>query len=602
MTHLIESIKSYIKNHSENALLLTGEWGSGKTYFVKNALIKELTQDNINCLYISLNGIKNTNELIRQLIASKLNISQNVLIGSSFLKSIVDLCAAIPGLGKIKDINIPANDNIIKLFDFGGCFIIFDDLERLSNDYKLSDFLGFINTEFVEHKGYKVLFVANEHEIKDDKYSLIKEKLIGYTYKYIIDLNDVYESYITKQDTNISWFYEKYKNLIIKLIYKYEIKNLRTIFSAFNCFNHILNILNKEVVEFHHYSIIVFTLSITNEIKLGKITISDIESSKGLRNLVSTVRTKQLMNSVLELNKERSSELEDTNKNDSYEIYYTKKYLDSNPDKYIFYESLYVMLLAGYVPDKSMSEEICIKPALPEWKEAENIMIRYMEHDEETVIINISLVLKYAEKGEYSPFSYGYLYHWLSMFAENNIIKIKNNSLKYRLEKGFKISKKHHGFNYNSFDREYYSVGDSADNPLTVLIDKQISIEKNNDKKRIANGLSQILEDDIKLYEYFEMTKPQCIFNEIDTTKLSKAIKGASARSIFHLCQLVKNRYGFKNIYDYFLPEIEGIHNLTNQLRKHTISKKVYPVKVMAINKLCVELESVFKRLNKGAS
>ena len=41
---IIELIKEYLKNsNTDNAILIDGEWGSGKTFFVKNKIIKDLT-------------------------------------------------------------------------------------------------------------------------------------------------------------------------------------------------------------------------------------------------------------------------------------------------------------------------------------------------------------------------------------------------------------------------------------------------------------------------------------------------------------------------------------------------------------------------------
>lgn len=78
-TEIIEVIKSYIAEKLYNyAVMIDGEWGSGKTYFVKNTLIpslKEKEQEkkkNLNYnarkfIYISLYGIKNVDDIGKQI-------------------------------------------------------------------------------------------------------------------------------------------------------------------------------------------------------------------------------------------------------------------------------------------------------------------------------------------------------------------------------------------------------------------------------------------------------------------------------------------------------------------------------------------------------
>ncbi|AZA79314.1 hypothetical protein EG347_18300 [Chryseobacterium sp. G0186] len=42
MTHLDGIIKFYLQNETNNSLLITGDWGVGKTYYYKNILEKEI--------------------------------------------------------------------------------------------------------------------------------------------------------------------------------------------------------------------------------------------------------------------------------------------------------------------------------------------------------------------------------------------------------------------------------------------------------------------------------------------------------------------------------------------------------------------------------
>ena len=66
-----DEMNSFILNYISNditgrAIMLTGEWGSGKSYYVKNTL-KPFLEDNDNgkhkCVIVSLYGLSDTSEI-----------------------------------------------------------------------------------------------------------------------------------------------------------------------------------------------------------------------------------------------------------------------------------------------------------------------------------------------------------------------------------------------------------------------------------------------------------------------------------------------------------------------------------------------------------
>lgn len=79
---MVEKIESLLtemefycsEKHPAGALLLTGEWGGGKTYFVVNKLQPHLKDSHI-FIRISLFGIKSVNELQASIKRNGLNVS-----------------------------------------------------------------------------------------------------------------------------------------------------------------------------------------------------------------------------------------------------------------------------------------------------------------------------------------------------------------------------------------------------------------------------------------------------------------------------------------------------------------------------------------------
>ena len=166
---IVAAIKEYIDDKIYNyAVLIDGDWGCGKTYFVKNVLKKEIDNSEEvkktdkyipkKVVYISLYGIQTTKDISNELYI-------NILDGKDgrrkdFVKSGIKI---LSDLLKTKGIDIDNGNAIIgKFIDMSNYILIFDDLERCGCD--ITEVLGYINN-FVEHDGGKVILIANQDEI-----------------------------------------------------------------------------------------------------------------------------------------------------------------------------------------------------------------------------------------------------------------------------------------------------------------------------------------------------------------------------------------------------------------------------------------------------
>lgn len=165
-------LNSYIKHYLEEdkthtAIMLTGEWGSGKTYYVENVLAPFLKKDNDKngCIIISLYGLENildiSKSIYMELRMKALEKKSEVkATGKLIAKTIVKGAAGMFGI----DINMSEDDlqNLYSSIDLSEKLLIFEDLERSS--IELTKLLGYINN-LVERDGVKILLVANEDEI-----------------------------------------------------------------------------------------------------------------------------------------------------------------------------------------------------------------------------------------------------------------------------------------------------------------------------------------------------------------------------------------------------------------------------------------------------
>ena len=190
---LVEEVNRYLVDKSyQYAILIEGEWGCGKTYFVENRLTQEINNLEKNrgkrkIKYISLYGCKSIDEIKEAMAwtfaeeASKFSENKGK-ISQEKVESILSTSKSIISrirekiLPDVSITNIIANWIMLKNYIF-----IFDDLERC--DCPINEVFGFING-LVEHEETKVILVANEKEIS------IKENRESKEMQYMVALNE----------------------------------------------------------------------------------------------------------------------------------------------------------------------------------------------------------------------------------------------------------------------------------------------------------------------------------------------------------------------------------------------------------------------------
>lgn len=233
------------------AVLLQGQWGSGKTWFI-NKYREKLKEKNQKCLYASLYGMTSFSEIedaffqqLHPILFSKgMAITGKIIKG--FLKGALKFDLDNDGKDdgalnfQTPEINLP---EYLKNTDKS--ILIFDDLERCKID--LSNILGYINY-FVEHQDLKVILVANEDGLlKNCNYQFIKEKLIGKTFSVSLDFEGALENFITiVNQPDVRNFLSDNIKSIQDLYEKAEYENLRNLKQIVLDFERIFNALPEK--------------------------------------------------------------------------------------------------------------------------------------------------------------------------------------------------------------------------------------------------------------------------------------------------------------------------------------------------------------------
>lgn len=184
VTELNNYIKHYLEeDKTHTAIMLTGEWGSGKTYYIGNELIPFLQDGKKNkCVVISLYGLEDISEISKSIymelrMKPPIKDSELLTTGKIVAKTVIKNVFGKFGI----DTNMSDDDlqNIYSSVGLDGKLLIFEDLER--SHIEIIKLLGYINN-LVERDGVKVLLVANENEILNKQPETINynlEKLVS---------------------------------------------------------------------------------------------------------------------------------------------------------------------------------------------------------------------------------------------------------------------------------------------------------------------------------------------------------------------------------------------------------------------------------------
>jgi hypothetical protein len=191
---ILEGIDSYCADkESDYAIMITGPWGSGKTYYANNKINSFLAKKGKKTAYVSLFGVTKNEEIDRLVIQAVYPFVKSSIfkLGSAVAQTALKTAASLHQIDLVlPQLSMPVRDIVI----------IFDDLERASKLIDTSELIGYID-RYCSQRYVKCIIVCNEEEIDKSEYStsdpgetvyrIAKEKTVRYTYKYDFDLDQI---------------------------------------------------------------------------------------------------------------------------------------------------------------------------------------------------------------------------------------------------------------------------------------------------------------------------------------------------------------------------------------------------------------------------
>lgn len=233
-------VQEYLNNQTvKYAIMIDGEWGSGKTYLYKNSFINIDNQEGKKWAYVSLYGVKSVNDVAKELLFQIMGEKYSPLLkgAGKTLSTVANVFTA-----SVNAINIDLSKMTSKLsdIDIKNLIICFDDLERC--EIPLNDILGYIN-RLIEHNDCKVIMLANQNQMKNfhgenEIRPEMIEKVIGFVITYTPEIDNIYESIIEEfKEDEIYGYLNKNKKLIVDCFNEQNCHNLRT-------FKFVLSLIN----------------------------------------------------------------------------------------------------------------------------------------------------------------------------------------------------------------------------------------------------------------------------------------------------------------------------------------------------------------------
>ena len=608
---VVKQILEYLKDERyRQAILLDGDWGTGKTFFIKEILIsciqKELPEKKV--YYISLYGVSSTDEIISELSTSMLeeklcafnkdNKDETKKIGKG-IKFVSKIFSAGMQHFDIDTNNLPKLSELMELKEI---IVIFDDLERC--ELEVNQILGLINN-FVEHEEIKAIIVANQKEIgrasfskdivqkyqiaindnidlnekgknnvesgkytktqllkraqelfsEDIAYREVKEKLVGLTIYYKPNFPEVFVSIVDKYilTSEVKEYLKVNKQKIVNIFNEKKYHNIRTLIFSLIAFEKFYNIINS--IEFNPSTyieneidkVLIYTINTAIQIKSGKLTYI---WPNGVKSTMVN--------------------------------YYTK---DISRSKILGYRFVDDYLLQCILDEKEIKETINElvnrTKEIDDLKERENTLkyddlLYWWELEDEEIEETVSAIYKELQEQKYDPRYFKDIIICFIQIEENGFdcidyektVEFMENKLKEAPE-NFERS----CFEILSNDGELITKYNEITGPLFAILDNRKIEKKKSDNRFLCDHQCWNEEFENKCKDNRDTyILDNAFFSYIEPESFIAELKLAKVAEIYNFIEGIDSIYSFKNLNEFFKMDMSNILQIIEELKIEELS------------------------------
>ena len=645
MEDLVESILDYVRaDYTDYAIMINGEWGSGKTYFWNNKIRNKIDSLSFNgkkytTIYMSLYGISNLEE-----ISKKIFIETTQLMDKNMKKYMqTHDRTSIPEYAKtgLDMAHLFGAKQTGDKIDYGQFFstddkvLCFDDLERANVD--VIDILGYINN-FVEHDHIKTIIICNEKELatklkssnlemktfiatylldkegtllKADKplvekisekieyvfdkandYERIKEKLIGETFEYAPQFSYIINGLLMRYESNpdLIRFLREHTNLITNTFIKSGTRNLRILKHALNDFKKIYETVNK----FYPHTnlrvlqtMLIFTIAVSFEIKAGKITKDKFV------NINSNEEYKSILVSSRVLMDNRQFYIKEFDNN-----YYFNFKSEYRFFKFIeMYVRNRIFDMKVFKNDMEMIIQTIDTEKLPGYKRL--LTEEYWKISDDQFPAIIAEVIENVQNGDLKLIELVKLFAYFSYFSRKKLIDYDMPTIKLIFLKGMDLVSEKSEY-CDNIDEELSRIGIDIGDDMKDILKHFHELNKNLEKKMYKNQAEEIFKCiPMKMETFYDkfiteyMEKP--ILNYYDTYQMVQRITCASNEDIVKIKEMLIDR-AKKNTRK-LEPELQFIISLKQALEEYCKDKDI-SIKIVMLKEFANDMQTIINLYN----
>ena len=646
MEELVDSILDYVRaDYTDYAIMINGEWGSGKTHFwntkVKNKIESlELNGKKFTTIYMSLYGISNLEDISKKIFIETTQLMDKNLkkyMESSDKSSIPEY--AKTGLDMANFFGVTQNGDKIdyeKFFSTDDKVLCFDDLERANVD--VIDILGYINN-FVEHDHIKTIIICNEKELsaklkssnlemktfiatyildkggtlfkdedgkpmvekindqieyvfdKANDYERIKEKLIGETFEYAPKFNYIINGLLLRYESNpeLIRFLREHTNLITNTFIKSGTRNLRILKHALNDFKKVFEVVNKSYPNTNLrvlQTMLIFTIAISFEIKAGKITkdkFVNIESNEEYKSLLVSSR-------VLADNRQFYIKEFDSN-------YYFNFKSEYRFFKFIeMYVRTRIFDMRAFKNDMEIIINTIDTEKLPGYKRI--LTEEYWKFSDDEFPVIIDEVLENVRSGALKLIEIVKLFAYFSYFSRKKLIDYKIDELKEDFLSGMDLAAERSEY-VDDLEEQLSRIGFDVGDDMTEIIEHFHELNRILEDKMYREEADNIFKCiPMKMEQFYDKFAKQCmekpVLNHYDAYQMFQRVTCASNEDIVIIKEMLVDRA--KKHSDILKPELAFMVDLKRVLKEYCKGKEV-GIKLVMLQEFASDIDEIIEIL-----
>jgi hypothetical protein len=629
MEHIIESIKNYLKREeTDYAVMITGEWGSGKTYFWENELKNivshtpipnsQKTGEEYIPIYLSLYGfdrIEKINEEIGSLVFFQNSKSKKIIEKSG--EFITSLAGAIEKkyvgselVKPLKDVFDQYKKDPISILNTKKYVLCFDDFERskISN----IELLGYINLFAVTYK-MKTLIICNEEKIDKKKpteetdnklpFDSIKEKTIVITLKYHPELNDTIQNIIANVTKESKIFKNNNNKKECKEILLKQVKYFELVLEKYGN----IRILKRVLQNFCEVFVDIKNSSDKYINIVAKKVILDLTF---ISHIYYLGKCKEI--ELFEFNNIFSKKVDSEIKQVMEDIYF------GFTDRYSLINPLVTMVLDGRIDKNEFQLEIKSIVRDEKYKEGNSSLknlYNFVGMKGSDFKNDVDKIIEQIKNNEIDFYEYLRLYDRFICFVSYSLIDLKYDEVDTLFRKGLNAAKQNATYRFHdsssffpSNDENEYSKKYNSDfrNYYSRLKNE---LKDNDEKSKHEYFLTELEKNNSKIFEpefshkgiNFDGLEP--VFDKLDIVRLVNILFKNEAPLLWEFGAMLYNRYErLKNAEQHFFVEEKALKQITEIIDEKifSIDDLIIRYHLRKISDKCKKLSDKFSEYEKA--